>query len=48
MKTKYYNRLLKFILFLFTLIILSPTFIGFLGVLFPAFGYFPALGVNYF
>ena len=48
MKTKYYNRLLKFILFLFTLIILSPTFIGFLGVLFPAFGYFPALGGNYF
>jgi putative thiamine transport system permease protein len=48
MNVKLYNQFLKVILILFGIVILGPTFFGFLGLLFPAFGYFPSLGSNDF
>lgn len=48
MNIKLYNQFLKFILFLFGIVILGPTFFGVLGLLFPAFGYFPSMGSNDF
>ena len=43
-----YTKTLKICLILLGLIIISPTFFGILGVIFPAFGYFPTLGGNSF
>ena len=41
-----YNKTFKICLSLLGIIIISPVFFGILGVIFPAFGYFPTLGGN--